>query len=134
MSEMDIIRKWFEKAEDDLIVATHVFENLYPKQIEISCYHAQQAVEKVLKGFLIHSDVDAPKSHNLVALCQLCSNQNESFSAFMAVCAELTPYGVMLRYPNSSDISEEKARMALRAAKEIYDVVVSLIPGLTRPE
>ena len=64
MSKMDLICKWFKKAEDDLIVAKHLFEDLYPKQIEIICYHAQQSIEKALKGFLVYNDIEAPKTHS----------------------------------------------------------------------
>lgn len=58
MSEMDLVCKWLKKAADDLLVARHTFEDLYPKQIEIACYHTQQAVEKALKGFLLYHDTE----------------------------------------------------------------------------
>jgi len=43
---MKLVNKWFEIAKNDLIVAEHTFNNIHPKQIEISCYHCQQSAEK----------------------------------------------------------------------------------------
>lgn len=45
---MYLVCEWFKKAEHDLIVAKHLFEDLYPKQIEIGCYHSQQANVRII--------------------------------------------------------------------------------------
>jgi len=131
MSEMSVIRKWFEIASDHLRVAVNTFENMQPKQIDISCYQTQQTVEKTLKGFLLYNNIEAPETHNLVMLCQLCVEEYVAFSELMDSCAELTPYGLITQYPNDIIISEEKAKIALIKAKEIYEFGISLIPELS---
>lgn len=49
------VKEWLKKAEIDLKVIEH--ELKLPQEeivIEAVCFHAQQAVEKHLKAFLIH--------------------------------------------------------------------------------
>jgi hypothetical protein len=35
-----LIKEWVIFSNNDLIVAKHCFDDLYPKQIEISCYQS----------------------------------------------------------------------------------------------
>lgn len=130
MSEMDLVLKWFKKSEDDLIVAKHSFEDIYPKQIEISCYHTQQAVEKTLKGYLLYNDVEPPKTHNLVVLCQMCMELDPAFNVIMDDCAVLTLYGSITRYPSEIELDEDEAISAIRKAEIICEFSVGLIPEL----
>jgi HEPN domain-containing protein len=58
MDLKDLIRKWADKARDDLIVAETLFQNTHPKQIYIACYHCQQAVEKMLKCYLVYNNIE----------------------------------------------------------------------------
>jgi hypothetical protein len=50
MKVLELVQEWLRYAHNDLISARHPCENIYPKQIEIACYHCQQSTEKVLKG------------------------------------------------------------------------------------
>jgi HEPN domain-containing protein len=65
MNKVDLVREWFEFASNDLKVAAHLFESMHKKPLEIICYHCQQAVEKVMKGYLIYNDVEPPYVHDL---------------------------------------------------------------------
>lgn len=134
MSKIDIVCKWFKKAEDDLIVARHLYEDLYPKQIEIICYHAQQTIEKALKGFLIYNDIEAPKTHDLVALCRMCSKIDSTFKEITDDCAVLTLYSSITRYPNEIEMDENEAANAIVKAQTIYDFNVAMIPELKSQE
>lgn len=130
MNDIDLTNKWLQKANNDLISAKHLFEDLHPKQIDISCFHAQQAAEKALKGFLYYKGLEPPKSHNLLLLCQKCSEIDISFSAIMDACIMLTPYGVITRYPNDLEITECDTSIAIRKATEIYNFAVAKINKL----
>ncbi|MDR3109740.1 MAG: HEPN domain-containing protein [Planctomycetaceae bacterium] len=90
MSDIDLIKEWFQHSSNDLISAKHLFEDLYPKQIEISCFHCQQCVEKSLKGFLVYKDYNPPKIHNLRMLVQLCIDIDDSFNAIVPFCTALS--------------------------------------------
>jgi HEPN domain-containing protein len=43
-------------------------------------YHAQQAAEKALKGFLVHSQVPYPLTHDVRKLLQLCAGIDPDLS------------------------------------------------------
>ena len=83
MSDLEIIKEWLRYAHNDLIVAKHCLENLYPKQTEIASYHCQQSAEKSLKAFLINKNIEPPKTHDLKLLCKMCQNSDSSFSVVL---------------------------------------------------
>jgi len=122
MSDIDLTRKWLQKANNDLISAKHLFEDLHPKQIDISCYHAQQAAEKALKGFLYCKGSETPKSKMF--------GDRYFISAIMDACIMLTPYGIITRYPNDLEITEQDASVAIRKATEVYNFAASKINEL----
>ncbi|MDR0539754.1 MAG: HEPN domain-containing protein, partial [Spirochaetaceae bacterium] len=49
MPEINLIKEWLRYANNDLITAQHMFEDVYPKQTEMSAYHCQQCTEKGAK-------------------------------------------------------------------------------------
>jgi len=47
MNAVDLAKEWLKYSKSDLVTAKHMFENVYPKEIEIVCYyHSQQCAEK----------------------------------------------------------------------------------------
>ena len=128
MSDLSLVQEWFRYSQNDLISARHLFENVYPKQIEIACYLSQQCAEKSLKGFLIFKDIDPPRTHDLVKLCQLCINYDSTFSKISNICSDLTPYGVGVRYPNQLTVDDVLTKSAISKAQLIYDFCVGKIP------
>jgi HEPN domain-containing protein len=127
MNAADLVKEWFEFAVNDLRAARHIFENMRPKPLEISCYHCQQAVEKALKGFLLHEGIEPPKIHDLRKLCLLCAERNPAFAALQDVCRDLTSYAVAARYPSNPEITEEDTRLALKEADRIYAFCAALV-------
>jgi hypothetical protein len=47
MTAFDLAKEWLRYAQSDLNTANHMFNDVYPKETEICCYHAQQCAEKV---------------------------------------------------------------------------------------
>ena len=121
MSGHNIADEWFRYSENDLIVARHCFEALYPKQTEIAGYHCQQCAEKSLKAFLLFNDVEPPKIHDLRVLCKMCQDVDSSFAELVILCAHLNPYGVAARYPDDISPSEEMTKIAINEAQRIYE-------------
>jgi HEPN domain-containing protein len=121
MSDSKLIQDWFKYSQNDLISANHLFADLYPKQIEIACYLSQQCAEKALKGYLLFKDTEPPRTHNLVELCQICMNHDNIFSEILNTCADLTPYGVAVRYPNALAVDEIITKSAIDNAQCILD-------------
>ena len=127
MSDNKLVNEWLRHSNNNLIVARHSFYDLHPKQTEIACYLCQQCAETVLKAYLIFLDIEPPRTHNLVELCNLCIEQDNNFSVIKEYCARLTPYGVETRYPNELAVDEIIAEEAVVMAQKVYDFCASRI-------
>ena len=46
-------KSWLDFAQEDFVVAKHLYDALYPKPLEIICYHCQQAAEKAIKAVIV---------------------------------------------------------------------------------
>jgi len=57
--------EWFRIASEDLESADALMER---KLFRMVCYHAQQAVEKILKALMSEHEIDIPRIHNLIDL------------------------------------------------------------------
>src|ERR1041384_7794702 len=68
---LEVLRQWVAKAENDLIVATHLLRMRKECPVDAVCFHAQQAAEKYIKAYLVFQDVDFPKFHDLAKLTKL---------------------------------------------------------------
>jgi len=121
MSAPEIVTEWFRYAYNDLIVAKHCFEDMHPKQTEISSYHCQQCAEKALKAFLIYKNIEPPRIHDLKVLCKLCQDIDSSFAEIANPCAHLTPFGVAARYPDEISPDESIVKLAIGKAQQVYD-------------
>lgn len=70
MTNGKITTEWMEYANNDLRSADFL-RQLIPQPWEIIAYHAQQAVEKALKGLLVAKDIRPPRTHDLDELIDL---------------------------------------------------------------
>ena len=114
------IIEWFRFGDNDLIVAEHSAMTLHHPPLEIICYHCQQAVEKYLKGYLVSKgEEEPPRTHNLMTLCEMCSESDSRFDGIVLKCNTLSAYGVQPRYPDEIYIDESRMQIALAYAKEI---------------
>ncbi|MCL1947739.1 MAG: HEPN domain-containing protein [Chitinivibrionia bacterium] len=121
MKNKDLIDEWILFADNDLISAKHLYDDLHPKQIYISSYLSHQCAEKSLKAVLIHYDCEPPKIHNLSNLCEMCIEFDETFNEISDLCSRLDPYGVVVKYPNQLEIDENLAKIIISRAQSIYD-------------
>jgi HEPN domain-containing protein len=69
--KFDHARGWFLKAESDLHTVRSLLAGDGP--YDTAWFHAQQAAEKYLQGFLALMEQPVPRTHNLEELQQLCS-------------------------------------------------------------
>ena len=99
MKNEKILKEWMEFARMDFLAAKHLYEHMYPKPLEIICYHCQQAIEKLLKGVLISRGVTIEKTHDLGLLAEMLQEYTEVDEKYLEICDDLTPYGVKIRYP-----------------------------------
>ncbi|MEM0315477.1 MAG: HEPN domain-containing protein, partial [Archaeoglobaceae archaeon] len=56
------------------------------------CFHCQQAVEKLLKAFLVNAGVEFGRTHSLEYLIKLSSDVDKEFEELYEVTANLADY------------------------------------------
>ena len=129
MTNADIAEKWMIKAMGDLLAAQRLYSFFHPKQLDISCYHCQQAAEKALKAVLVYREAveEVPYTHDLVVLLDCCIPLDDNFVNMRTDCIGLTPYATQTRYPNNREFTEEETASALRKAERIVNFCVSVI-------
>jgi HEPN domain-containing protein len=126
-------RTWLTRAASDLAAGAHDL-TAEPPFAGDAVFHAQQAAEKSLKGFLAWHDVPFGKTHDLAVLARQCAALDESIAGVGQRAARLTDYAWKYRYPGeSSDPDREEAESALRLAREMYDAVLERLPAGVRP-
>jgi len=120
----DLVKEWYRFAMMDFSTALHLNDTMYPKPLEIICYHCQQSAEKIFKGFLISNNIEPPKTHDLNQLRMMCIEINNDFEDLKDVSEELNPYGVQPRYPGEIEVSEADVAKALQSVQimiEFFD-------------
>ncbi|GHV42389.1 hypothetical protein AGMMS49546_20820 [Spirochaetia bacterium] len=124
-------KQWFHVASTDLMAARHLSaDTMYPKLLDISCFHCQQAAEKALKGFLQFKEQDPPHIHNIRTLCDLCMELDTSFESILDTAVPLNRYITASRYPTESLITETMTQAAIMQAQTVYDFALSKVPWL----
>jgi len=120
MDKINIVKEWLDFAGKDISSAKYLLD-MRPIPLEIICYHCEQAAEKVLKGYLIHHDVEPPKTHDLRLLCKMCAEFDRSFDEISQSCVNLTAYGVQTRYPFEIEILDSDMQKAITDADYVMD-------------
>src|SRR5690625_864363 len=73
------LKQWLQKANHDLIASKMILDS-HPIILDISCFHCQQAIEKLLKLFLLANNQELIKTHSLDILVEECIDIDKSFS------------------------------------------------------
>ncbi|MCG2685967.1 HEPN domain-containing protein [Candidatus Parcubacteria bacterium] len=117
----------FKNAEADLAIAYLILENPRENLFGIACFHIHQAVEKYLKGYLLHTGEQPPLIHDLKILLDRCIKHNGSLSEFSDTCKELNPYYIETRYEPGSpkDFTHEEAEEIYQKAEKIINYIKS---------
>ncbi len=98
---------------------------------EIVCFHCQQAVEKYLKGYLIHMTGELQEGQNLVKLCKKAIIQDKSFGDFLKDMAFLNTFYVETRYPAVDPliVSKQDTEECFKITERIIELIEKLIDG-----
>jgi HEPN domain-containing protein len=86
----------------------------------IIAFHAQQAVEKVLKAVLASREVEFPFTHDLRALEEQCASNGITIPSELDDLDLLTPYAARARYeaPDPATVDRKTALALASAALE----------------
>ena len=74
--DLDVVRGWIEKAENDLTNAAHTLTLEDNCPYDTVCFHAQQCAEKYLKALLALRRIPFPKIHDLAELVLLVPGED----------------------------------------------------------
>ena len=127
MDKATLLQQWLDKANDDLRVAVYLSAMHHPTPDEIICFHCQQSAEKYLKAFIFLQDIEPDKTHDLRELLTTCEKFAPSFSILLSKLNSLTKYGVMPRYPNQLQITNDDMKIAIQYAKDVQEFVLQVL-------
>ena len=125
--ELDEVRRWLDKADRDRTVARLALDNV-PPITDAAAFHAQQAVEKLLKAYLVFKRQPFEKIHDLGELIDRCQHHDRGFVVLRDSVAGLTPYAVRFRYPGPGDPSTQQVQSALTVVDDVRAFVISILP------
>ena len=118
---------WLAKALDDMGSAKVLLREGF---IANSCYHSQQAGEKLLKAYLSLHEEEPAWTHNLGQLCKDCMEYDSEFETIADDASDLTEYATHTRYPGDDSFSERHAEDAIEKVRLIYEFALPRIRAL----
>lgn len=108
---------WAALAEEDYLLARSALQRKKPLRYG-ACFHAQQCAEKYLKAILVFRERAFPKTHDLLALSNLCTQAGVIVPINPDELDRLSACAVQVRYPGDEPTLEE-ARQAMETAKAV---------------
>ena len=115
--------RWLEKAEHDLITARHTLA-VSDGPTDTPSFHAQQAMEKSLKGLLTAHDAAFTKTHDLMPLLDMAAPFLPGLEKWRESFAKTTGYSVEVRYPGDwIDPDRADVESALTDAENVTRIV-----------
>ena len=125
MVDIEIVREWMTKAEEDFEFACINFEEGRNFFAQI-CFHFQQAGEKFLKVYIIAHELDFRKIHELPLLLKICQAKDFFFECLREDCEFLTTFYVDTRYPVHwpTQFTREETQKAFQSAARIRRVFI----------
>jgi HEPN domain-containing protein len=117
----------FNKAEQDVTsIVILKSDTVYPpdRKYDIICFHATQAVEKFLKGYILsNGNKKVEKIHNLEILLNNAMAIDKSFKDISAECLLLNQYTAEIKYTNRNPITEYDVNKAIKALQKIGNFI-----------
>jgi HEPN domain-containing protein len=126
---LHVTRQWVEKAEEDLTNAEYTLTMEEGCPLGTICFHAQQCVEKYLKGLLTLHSVPFPKTHSLTELHRLV-RQVVDLDLGQSDLVRLNRYSTEARYPGDWEpITRNEAEEAVSITRKIRSLINSHLPS-----
>ena len=117
MSEPTDPMAWVQRAEEDWLLARSALRRKMPLTYGAT-FHAQQCAEKYLKALLVSRRQAFPRTHDVVALHDLCLRHGLPIPIDADQLERLAAYAVQVRYPGE-DPTPDEAREAVQIAQEV---------------
>ncbi|MCD4786329.1 MAG: HEPN domain-containing protein [Candidatus Eremiobacteraeota bacterium] len=130
----EFARGWFLKAEQDLKNIEMILDTNNPDSpYDTLCFHAQQASEKYLKGFIAFHGLPIPRTHDIEELLELCAPVKQEFSEIIEESAILSQYAVAVRYDFEFWPGRTEAEESLGFAQKIKIIILKDMPKDVNP-
>ncbi len=119
-------KEWLYYADQDLLVARNLFDDGFFAHV---CFHAKQAIEKMMKAILIAQKQPYPKTHDLIRLYNLLGMPEwlEEHAPHLLILSQIY---IPIRYPEAVAGTlpdrmpgKEDAQQALQWAEEICQLI-----------
>ncbi|MBL7065859.1 MAG: HEPN domain-containing protein [Anaerolineae bacterium] len=124
-------KRWLQQARQDLDDARY---NQAGGRYHLTCFLAQQAGEKALKGYLYAQGVERVWGHSVADLARQATEYDDRFEALIGVGGGLDRHYIPTRYPNglpggipAEAFDAEDAEKALRQAQHIIRQVTETL-------
>jgi HEPN domain len=99
----------------------------------VAAYHCRQAIEKLLKGFLVRSNKDFGKTHDLDELGQSVLAIYPSTGRFVTQARGWSAWNVVYRYPGETGPVPEPAAEELTRALDLIANLAQMLRALGPP-
>jgi HEPN domain-containing protein len=99
---------------------------------ELIGFHAQQAVEKLLKAWLAHLGVDYPRIHSLGTLVEILGAHECTLPPELADVGQLTPFATVFRYehlPPSAALDRAETLRLVQGMRALITAMVGETAG-----
>ncbi len=124
MKQPDIVALLIRKSEQDEKALRTLLSD--PEiDTEILGFHAQQAIEKLLKAWLCHSGIDYPKNHQLGLLLELAQANHLSFPDSLNDVILLSPFATVFRYDALPLDADMDRHSLLQLVEQVRSFVLS---------
>lgn len=122
----EYLKNWIYRAREDVRVIENLAGTDMQSYTSTICFHAQQAVEKYLKSFLIFHNVDFPRTHDVDFLLMECQKIDKD--QFHFDFKSLTEFGVTIRYPDNFYVpSVKETEEYIQIVNQVKDTVEKIL-------
>jgi HEPN domain-containing protein len=125
-NNLKIAKEWVIKSQNDLKSAEILFRENGPT--DSLCFHCHQAVEKILKGFLVFNKKEFPKVHDLIHLLNLCKKLDKNLEKLEKDVSFLNRYYIETRYPPEViAYSKKECKKSLEVTQKTTQFIIGKI-------
>jgi HEPN domain-containing protein len=123
-----VVRQWIEKAGNDLKTARNNLRTAEDCPTDMTCFHAQQCIEKCIKAALVNSGIEFAPTHDISIIAALLPAEYH-LSLTPEQERRLTRYATVTRYPGDYEpIPLAEATDAVELALSIRNLIGSHLP------
>ncbi len=93
------------------------------EETDVAASHCQQAVDKMLKAYLVSRGIEFEKVHDLRRLLDHCADDDGEFDSLREAAEPLTLYAIAFRYPGPADPTRQEVESALQVVERVWTFV-----------